>query len=159
MDKEIGFSKLSVQIIRYWTGGVFLDLIIFMGMILIIKFMSLRWIWRNKQKQVYRLTLSLENFMLLIITYVTLFIGFGAIYAILQINGFPVLVEGEQLVEGAFLQLVNSSMYFSAVTILSVGYGDLTPIGIGRWISIIEALLGFLLPAAFVVRTVIDIDR
>ncbi len=57
------------------------------------------------------------------------------------------------------MQYVETSLYFSAVTLLSVGYGDIVPIGIGRWIAMVEALLGYALPAAFVVRTVMDVER
>lgn len=40
----------------------------------------------------------------------------------------------------------------------SVGFGDVAPVGIGRLLAIIEALLGYTIPAAFVVRTFIDFD-
>jgi len=33
------------------------------------------------------------------------------------------------------------------------------PVGIGRWIASIEALIGYALPAAFVVRTAIDFEN
>jgi len=41
---------------------------------------------------------------------------------------------------------------------LTVGYGDITPIGIGRAIAMTEALIGFVMPAAFVVRVVLHMD-
>jgi potassium channel LctB len=50
-------------------------------------------------------------------------------------------------------------MYFSAITLLSVGYGDITPVGIGRWIAIIEALVGYTMPAAFVARTFMEHEK
>jgi potassium channel LctB len=50
-------------------------------------------------------------------------------------------------------------MYFSAITLLSVGYGDITPIGIGRWLAVVEALLGYTMPMAFVVKTVINFEK
>ncbi|GAB3042461.1 hypothetical protein GCM10027286_00800 [Virgibacillus ainsalahensis] len=46
------------------------------------------------------------------------------------------------------------SMYFSGVTLLTIGYGDITPIGIGRLIALIQALIGYILPTAFVLRLV-----
>ena len=57
------------------------------------------------------------------------------------------------------LSLLGDSLYLSGITLLSVGYGDVTPIGIGRWIAITEALLGYIMPAVIVARTVFDWDR
>lgn len=57
-----------------------------------------------------------------------------------------------------FFSRLWTSLYLSAITLFSVGYGDVVPIGIGRPLVIIEALLGYTIPAAFVVRTFIDID-
>lgn len=53
---------------------------------------------------------------------------------------------------------LSTSIYLSAITLFSVGYGDVVPIGVGRLLVIIEALLGYTIPAAFVVRTFIDYD-
>jgi len=33
-------------------------------------------------------------------------------------------------------------VYFNFITILTIGYGDLTPVHFGRWISVLEALFG-----------------
>ncbi|MFC0015770.1 MULTISPECIES: potassium channel family protein [Allobacillus] len=40
-------------------------------------------------------------------------------------------------------------LYYSGVTMLSVGYGDYVPVGISRFFSLIQASLGFLLPTAY----------
>lgn len=103
--------------------------------------------------------LSVYKMFLLFIVYVTMIVAFGSIYLSLIILDIPVLQEGQ--VDLAHMTLsplskVQSVLYFSAVTLLSVGYGDLTPIGIGRWIAIIEALIGYLMPAAFFVTTIVD---
>jgi potassium channel LctB len=42
--------------------------------------------------------------------------------------------------------------------LFSVGYGDIAPIGIGRVIAMIEALIGYTIPAAFVAKAFIDKD-
>ncbi len=103
--------------------------------------------------------LSVYKMFLLFIVYVTMIVAFGSMYLSLIILDIPVLQEGQ--VDLAHMTLsplskVQSVLYFSAVTLLSVGYGDLTPIGIGRWIAIIEALIGYLMPAAFFVTTIVD---
>ena len=86
-------------------------------------------------------------------------LGFGLIYTVFVMKGVPVLLEGDNLLEGHFIEAIQDAMYFSAITLLSVGYGDITPVGIGRWLAIVEALLGYIMPTAFVVRTVISYER
>lgn len=104
--------------------------------------------------------ISLRNFFVLLLVYVTVMLGFGCIYIGLELMGITVLTENNFHVgEGSFWHLLEDAMYFSAVTLLSVGYGDITPLGIGRWFAIIEALFGYLLPAAFVVSHVMHYDR
>ena len=102
---------------------------------------------------------SIENVILLCLIYVTVLIGFGLIYTILDIHSSGILVESGIAITGSFRKKLEASMYFSAITLLSVGYGDITPIGVGRWIAVIEALLGYIMPMAFVVRTVINIEK
>jgi potassium channel LctB len=43
-------------------------------------------------------------------------------------------------------------LYFSGVTILSVGYGDFLPVGSLRFFALIEAAIGLLLPSAYFMR-------
>ncbi|MDY0395815.1 potassium channel family protein [Virgibacillus halophilus] len=42
---------------------------------------------------------------------------------------------------------------------MTIGYGDITPVGIGRLVALIEALVGYVLPAAFVMRIVQNNQR
>ena len=91
---------------------------------------------------------SLENFLYLTFVYITILIGFGLIYILLETKGHQVLIER-----------LGTYIYFSAVTLFSVGYGDIAPIGIGRLIAMIEALIGYTIPAAFVARAVFDLER
>jgi potassium channel LctB len=43
-------------------------------------------------------------------------------------------------------------LYFSGVTILSVGYGDLIPVGPLRFFALLEAATGVLLPTAYFMK-------
>ena len=97
---------------------------------------------------------SLRSFVALLMTYVTVMMGFGIMYLCLELLGLPILITEALRDQMNFFQILEEVMYFSAVTLLTVGYGDITPDGIGRWIAMIEALIGYLLPAAFVVTTV-----
>ncbi|MDX8362332.1 MULTISPECIES: potassium channel family protein [Bacillaceae] len=119
--------------------------------------MSVRTIWSLKRKA--HQLVSFENLFALVTIYITVLVGFGLIYTILEENGYSILKEDGQHIIGDFLTKLQTSMYFSAITLLSVGYGDITPVGGGRWIAIAEALLGYTIPAAFVVKTVIQVDK
>ncbi|HZG72269.1 MAG TPA: ion channel, partial [Chondromyces sp.] len=56
----------------------------------------------------------------------------------------------------SLMDMLYFSFYFSGITLFSVGYGDIVPSGAGIWIALIEAWIGYTIPAAFVMRTVID---
>jgi potassium channel LctB len=117
-------------------------------------FMSLRNLflpYRLKGKLV-----SFENFLYLGVIYVTVLIGFGLIYLVFSFNGEPIVKE-TGMVEGA--NIFETCFYFSAMTLFSVGHGDVIPQGLGRIIAIIEALIGYTLPAAFVARAVFDREQ
>ena len=103
--------------------------------------------------------ISVYKMFLLFLVYLTMIIAFGCVYLSFIIMDVPVLQEGQMDLSNmplTPLARIQTVLYFSAVTLLSVGYGDVTPIGIGRWIAIIEALIGYLMPAAFFVTTIVD---
>ncbi|MGP4108231.1 potassium channel family protein [Virgibacillus sp. L01] len=96
---------------------------------------------------------SAEIFYTLLIIYLIVIIGFGLIYFILSINNI-LLVENGELRKVSIIGSAIHSLYFSGVTLLTIGYGDITPIGIGRFIALVQALIGYILPTAFVLRLV-----
>jgi potassium channel LctB len=102
---------------------------------------------------------SFENFLFLGAIYATVMISFGLLYILLELHGFAVLDDGYIPSENSFLLRLETGLYFSAVTLFSVGYGDIAPIGIGRIIAVSEALIGYTIPAAFVARTVMDFEN
>jgi len=51
--------------------------------------------------------------------------------------GHQVVIEGDQCITGFW-----NLLYFNFVTILTVGYGDFAPVGLGRLISVLQALMG-----------------
>ena len=97
---------------------------------------------------------SLEIFYTLLITYTIVIIGFGLIYLLLSFQGV-ILVEGDKLRQVGFVGSLIHSFYFSGVTMLTIGYGDIVPIGVGRFVALIQALIGYVLPTAFVLRLVV----
>ncbi|MDF1508138.1 potassium channel family protein [Robertmurraya sp. DFI.2.37] len=102
---------------------------------------------------------SLENFLFLGAIYATVMVSFGLLYVLLELHDFAVLDDGYIPVANRFLTRLETGLYFSAITLFSVGYGDIAPIGVGRIIAVIEALIGYTIPAAFVARTVLDLDK
>lgn len=58
-----------------------------------------------------------------------------------------------------FISIVGDSFYFSAITYLTVGYGDFCPVGIDKWIAAIEGFVGVFLMAYFTVAFVRRILR
>lgn len=100
-------------------------------------------------------TISLEVFYAFLIVYCIFIIGFGLIYFALSLTD-TILVENvnSRYPETNYVRQLFTSFYFSGVTLLTIGYGDITPIGIGRIIAIFQALFGYVLPTAFVLKLV-----
>ncbi|MFD1850486.1 potassium channel family protein [Oceanobacillus bengalensis] len=94
---------------------------------------------------------SSELFFALLVIYIIVILGFGLIYFILSFQGI-VLVENGELRQPSLLGSIIHSIYFSGATMLTIGYGDITPIGLGRFIALVEALIGYVLPTAFVLK-------
>ncbi|WP_084822357.1 potassium channel family protein [Bacillus sp. SA1-12] len=103
--------------------------------------------------------LSFDTIIIITYLYLSLLIGFGMIYLICMESNLDVLSEAGNSLTGDYFDKLFTSLYFSAVTLFSVGYGDIVPIGIGRLLAVIEALIGYILPAVFLARTVIGIDN
>ncbi len=99
--------------------------------------------------------LSLHYFLYFGFLYLTITIGFALIYILLEMNGFKVWAEQEAVI-ASFWDKLLTSLYFSGITLFSVGYGDIVPEGAGRWAALIEAWVGYTIPTAFVVRTMLN---
>lgn len=99
---------------------------------------------------------SIENFVYLGTVYLTVIIGYGLIYVLFHLIGRSILIEINGLTNH---NIFESSFYFSAMTLFSVGNGDVIPHGIGRFIAVTEALIGYTLPAAFVARAVLTKEK
>lgn len=96
---------------------------------------------------------SVDNFLYLGTVYLTVIIGYGLIYLLFDLMNMAVLVEANK---NPHHTMFESSFYFSAMMLFSVGNGDVIPIGIGRFIAVTEALIGYTLPAAFVAKVMFN---
>ncbi len=95
---------------------------------------------------------SYQIFSTIVLVYLVVLIGFGFIYFLLSLHDV-VLIEFSQPPEQFnLIEAFAHSFYFSGVTLMTVGYGDITPIGWARIIALIEALIGYILPAAFIFK-------
>lgn len=100
--------------------------------------------------------LSVRHLWVLTCIYLQMLIGFGFLYMLYHWNGHAVLQQLGSTPPEPTLDDLWTMFYFSATTLFSLGYGDFVPIGIGRLIAVIESLIGYIIPAALVVRTVLD---
>jgi potassium channel LctB len=99
---------------------------------------------------------SMENFFYLGCIYLTVIIGYGLIYLLFELKGISLLKE---MNNENYYSMFETSFYFSAMTLFSVGNGDVIPHGIGRVIAVTEALIGYTLPAAFVARAMFNREK
>lgn len=102
---------------------------------------------------------SMETLGWAVNLYATILIGFALIYLLFELQNHSVILDNGKRVEGDFFQQLQTSFYFSAMTMFSVGYGDISPIGMGRMVATIQAFVGYALPVAFVIRTVSELDK
>ncbi|RCW62593.1 ion channel [Saliterribacillus persicus] len=98
-----------------------------------------------------RSTFSYEIFYTLLVVYFIVLTSFALLYFVLSFQGV-LLLENGMLKELSTFETLAHSFYFSGVTLMTVGYGDITPIGWGRLLALIEALIGFILPPAFFLK-------
>ena len=49
------------------------------------------------------------------------------------------------------INLIGNMIYFSAMTVFTVGFGDIVPVGWSKVFVVIQSFIGYLLPAAFLV--------
>ncbi|MBS4198452.1 two pore domain potassium channel family protein [Bacillus sp. FJAT-49732] len=99
---------------------------------------------------------SFENFVFLGCTYAIIMIGFGLLFLLLELKGMTIIIDTTVVQEKEWNEKLTTSLYLSAITLFSVGYGDVVPVGVGRLLVMLEALLGYTIPAAFVVRSFIE---
>ena len=77
---------------------------------------------------------------------------FGVLYWAAELLGSGLRSSGESI--GMGMDAAISALYFSFVTALSIGYGDLVPVGPVRALAVLEGFLGLLLFGAVVSKLV-----
>ncbi|MGN8647199.1 ion channel [Gracilibacillus sp. HCP3S3_G5_1] len=76
--------------------------------------------------------------------------GFTLLYYALSFQETVVVheVSDNTPIEHSFTNL----LYFSGVTLLSIGYGDMVPVNSARFFALIQAAIGVLLPTAYFMK-------
>lgn len=124
---------------------------LFITMILLIMLKSLHhFLFHKEMSFMNKKMFVLEIFLTFMIVYSILIIGFGLVYFILSFSG-DVFID-QQKSDDASLNRLLTSIYFSGVTLLTIGYGDVSPVGVVRFLAVIQAMLGYALPSLLVLR-------
>ncbi|SDO38262.1 ion channel [Alkalicoccus daliensis] len=80
-------------------------------------------------------------------TLLALTFGFTFLYYFLSTQEVILHINdpSDSVVDPTFMDL----LYFSGVTLLSVGYGDYVPVGSARFFALVQAALGLIVPSAY----------
>ena len=92
---------------------------------------------------IVRVWITRQSFRNLVLSWALIYFGTGLLFASLYWSTWPSFVTPASPAVRSF----PDCAYFSFTTLSTLGYGDLTPVGIGRVLSIAEAFLGISLNA------------
>lgn len=94
------------------------------------------------------------NLLSLFILYLNIILIFSTLYMFLDYYHIGQIVDhySNSNHQEQWLDRFTRSVYFSAITLMSVGYGDITPFGWSKAIAIIEAMMGYILPTILVIK-------
>ncbi len=145
--------KILISVHKVNKGVICMVWIVMLLIFILIGSSVLQFIFSQQAQSKRRLGLAYEVFYTLIIIYSTVIIGFAILYFAFSLHDI-ILLENRNEGTISILELWWKSLYFSGVTMLTIGYGDISPIGIGRVFAIVQALIGFILPTAFVLKVV-----
>ncbi|MCA1055640.1 two pore domain potassium channel family protein [Rossellomorea aquimaris] len=122
------------------------NLLIFGAVLFIL--VNLIYFFRNKEFKYSYFSTGMFYKLFFVLMAVT--IAFAVLYYGLGTNGVVLrysLPDGQEVPHS-----FSNYLYFSGVTILSVGYGDYLPVGNLRFFALVEASIGLLLPSAYFMR-------
>ncbi|MFC3040533.1 ion channel [Virgibacillus xinjiangensis] len=123
---------------------------IFIGVTILFLIINLYYFFTNKDfKKSYA---SPALFFKLVYVFISITLGFAVLYQLLSLEEAVLVINDPtgQPASESFL----THLYYSGVTILSVGYGDLVPVGPARLFSLVEAGIGLLLPSAYFMKAI-----
>ncbi|WP_270180983.1 ion channel [Alkalihalobacillus sp. CinArs1] len=101
-------------------------------------------------------TFSSALFLKLVLVMFSMLVGFALIYYLLSLQSV-ILVQNLSSMKPIDITFLNL-LYFSGETLVSVGYGDMLPVGPARFFAILESMLGILLPTAYFMKS-LDLSK
>ena len=99
----------------------------------------------------------LYNMVTLFILYSVIAGLFCLVYISLDLAGLGSVVDHYASASdpGLCMDLIIRSFYFSYITLLTVGYGDVTPFGLSKGVAIVQAFIGSTLPFVMILNYII----
>lgn len=107
---------------------------------------------KREMKNTHNFTLKWPLYLYIFTVMISLTITFALIYFVMSFST-PILIDSNQ---GTVMKDHNFAemIYYSGSTLLSIGYGDLNPIGATRYISLFEGFLGIVTPTVIFINEV-----
>lgn len=104
-----------------------------------------------------RKTIIIYNVIILFNLYFIIAAAFSAIYIILDYAELGFILDHYSSIphQKQLIDVITRSFYFSFITLFAVGYGDMTPFGLSKAVSMIQAFVGFILPYAILLNYII----
>ncbi len=99
--------------------------------------------------------LIVYNVLVLFNLYFIIAALFTAIYIAIDYAGLGYIADHYAAVSNQQhtpIGIITHSLYFSFITLFAVGYGDITPFGLSRAVSMVQAFVGFILPYAIILN-------
>lgn len=126
----------------------------FLGILVVLILFQLGAFVKKKgdMKDTHKFSLQWPLYLYILTVLLSTMIIFAVIYYISSVYT-PILKvghTGELITDYTFMQI----LYYSGVTLLSIGYGDLVPVGPIRFISIFEGFLGIVLPTVIFIKEI-----
>lgn len=102
-------------------------------------------------------TVIIYNILFLCFLFFSIALVFSFIYMLLDFLNIGHIIDhySSSIHQQQLMDLFTRSLYFSFITLFSVGYGDMTPFGFSKGVAIVEATIGYVLPIAIVVRYIL----
>jgi len=106
---------------------------------------------------VNRKNIVIYNIIILFNLYFFIAVCFSIVYIALTILKLGYIVDhyASAAHQNQLIDLISRSLYFSYITLFAVGYGDMTPLGLSKAVSMVQAFVGFILPYAILLKYLI----
>lgn len=107
---------------------------------------------KGEMKDTHNFALQWPLYLYIFTVMISLTLIFAVIYYIMSFSS-PILIDSNQ---GSVMKDHNFAemIYYSGVTLLSIEYGDLNPIGPIRYVSLFEGFLGIVMPTVIFISEI-----